>query len=142
MLEVVTHEVHVEVDHALDPLRHLRETLGELRGKHVRATVDWVNRLSSLNDAQAHIDDDGWFRAVVSKQDPRVYNWLDKADFPWGVLQARFYRANEYPEATVTRVPRARVLDHLPSDTRTVTPEEREEQLRLRRTGAQLRRIW
>ncbi len=106
------------------------------------ATVDWVNRLSSLNDAQAHIDDDGWFRGVVSKQDPGVYNWLDKADFPWGVLQARFYRANEYPEATVTRVPLARVLDHLPGSTRTVTPEEREAQLRVRRTGAQLRRIW
>ena len=34
------------------------------------ATVDWVNRLSSLNDAQAHLDGDGWFRGVVSKQDP------------------------------------------------------------------------
>jgi hypothetical protein len=106
------------------------------------ATVDWVNRLSSINDAQAHLDDDGWFRAVVSKQDPGVYNWLDKADFPWGVLQARFYRASEYPLATVTKVPVANVLEHLPSDTRTVTPEERAAQLLERRTGAQLRRIW
>jgi hypothetical protein len=79
---------------------------------------------------------------VVSKQDPGVYNWLDKADFPWGVLQARFYRANDYPEATVTKVPVGSVLEHLPSGTRTVTPEEREAQLRARRTGAQLRRIW
>ncbi len=106
------------------------------------ATVDWVNRLSSINDAQAHLDDDGWFRAVVSKRDPGVYNWLDKADFPWGVLQARFYRANEYPDATVTKVAVASVLDHLPRGTRTVTPEDRVEQLRARRTGAQLRRIW
>jgi hypothetical protein len=106
------------------------------------STVDWVNRLSSLNDAQAHIDDDGWFRGVVAKQDPGVYNWLDKADFPWGVLQARFYRANNYPEATVTKVPVASVLDHLPAGTRTVTPDERQEQLHLRRKGAQLRRIW
>jgi len=106
------------------------------------ATVDWVNRLSSINDAQAHLDDDGWFRAVVSKRDPGVYNWLDKADFPWGVLQARFYRANDYPEATVTKVAVSDVLEHLPSGTRTVTPEEREAQLRERRTGAQLRRIW
>ena len=106
------------------------------------STVDWVNRLSSLNDAQAHVDDDGWFRCVVSKADPGVYNWLDKADFPWGILQARFYLANEYPEAKVTKVPVARVLEHLPSNSRTVTPEERAEQLRLRRIGAQLRRIW
>jgi hypothetical protein len=106
------------------------------------ATVDWVNRLSSINDAQAHLDDDGWFRAVVSKRDPGVYNWLDKADFPWGVLQARFYRANEFPTATVTKVPVADVLQHMPRGTRTVTLEERTEQLRLRRTGAQLRSIW
>ena len=68
------------------------------------ATVDWVNRQSSLNDHQARIDPDGWFRGVVSKQDPGVHNWLDKADWPWGILQARFYRSNEYPDCTVTRV--------------------------------------
>ena len=64
------------------------------------STVDWVNRQSSLNDVQARVDPDGWFRAVVSKQDPGVHNWLDKADWPWGILQARFYQAEDYPEAT------------------------------------------
>ncbi|HET6950384.1 MAG TPA: DUF1214 domain-containing protein [Acidimicrobiales bacterium] len=106
------------------------------------STVDWVNRQSSLNDSQARIDSDGWFRGVVSKQDPGVHNWLDKADWPWGILQARFYRADEYPEATVTTVPVADVLDHLPPDTPVLTPAERAAQLRHRRTGAQLRRIW
>jgi hypothetical protein len=106
------------------------------------ATVDWVNRQSSLNDVQAHVDDDGRFRGVVAKQDPGVYNWLDKADFPWGILQARFYRANQFPEATVTRVQVDEVLAHLPPQTRTVTPGERTAQLRRRRTGAQLRHIW
>ena len=81
------------------------------------STVDWVNRQSSLNDVQAHIDADGWFRGVVSKQDPGVHNWLDKADWPWGILQTRFYRANDYPEATVTKVPVAEVLEHLPAGT-------------------------
>ena len=106
------------------------------------STVDWVNRQSSLNDAQAHIDTDGWFRGVVSKQDPGVHNWLDKADWPWGILQARFYRADDFPEATVTKVPVAEVLKHLPAGTAVLTPDEREAQLRHRRTGAQLRRIW
>ena len=106
------------------------------------STVDWVNRQSSLNDAQAHIDPDGWFRGVVSKQDPGVHNWLDKADWPWGILQARFYRADDFPEATVTKVPVAEVLKHLPAGTAVLTPDEREAQLRHRRTGAQLRRIW
>lgn len=106
------------------------------------STVDWVNHQSSLNDVQAHVDDDGWFRGVVSRRDPGVHNWLDKADVPWGILQARFYRAEDYPDATVTKVPVTSVLDHLPPGTRTVTPAEREAQLRLRRTGAQLRHLW
>jgi hypothetical protein len=106
------------------------------------ATVDWVNRQSSLNDAQARIDSDGWFRAVVSKQDPGVHNWLDKADFPWGILQARFYRANDYPECTVTKVPVVEVRKHLPPNTPVMTPAERQQQLSERREGAQFRRIW
>jgi Protein of unknown function (DUF1214) len=106
------------------------------------STVDWVNRQSSLNDVQARIDPDGWFRGVVSKQDPGVHNWLDKANWPWGILQARFYRADDYPEATVTKVPVAEVREHLPAGTPVLTAEEREAQLRHRRTGAQFRRIW
>ena len=105
-------------------------------------TVDWVNRQSSLNDAQAHVDADGWFRAVISKRDPGVPNWLDKADYPWGIIQMRWNRANEYPDPTIKKVPVAEVRDHLPGDTPVVTADERREQLRRRREGAQLRRIW
>lgn len=106
------------------------------------ATVDWVNRQSSLNDAQARVDGDGVARFVVSTQDPGVHNWLDKADWPWGILQARFYKASSHPECTVVKVPFADVREHLPADTPTVTPAEREAMLRHRREGAQLRRIW
>ena len=63
------------------------------------ATVDWVNRQSSLNDAQARVDSDGTFRAVISTQVPGVHNWLDKANFPWGIIQMRFYLANEHPRS-------------------------------------------
>jgi hypothetical protein len=105
-------------------------------------TVDWVNRQSSLNDAQARLDSDGKLRAVISKQDPGVHNWLDKADYPWGIIQMRLYRASDHPETTVTKVPVADVRKHLPPDSALVTPAERQEQLRVRRKGAQLRRIW
>jgi hypothetical protein len=56
---------------------------------------------------------------------------------------SRFYQAvaND-PEASVTKVPVTEVLEHLPSGTALLTPEERRAQWRLRRTGAQLRRIW
>ena len=105
-------------------------------------TVDWVNRQSSLNDVQAHIDSDGRFRAVISRLDPGVPNWLDKGDYPWGIIQMRWNRASDYPDPTMTKVAFADLRKHLPDDTPVVTPEERREQLRLRREGAQLRRIW
>jgi hypothetical protein len=105
-------------------------------------TVDWVNRQSSLNDVQARLDSDGRFRGVISRRDPGVPNWLDKADHPWGIIQMRLNRASDFPEATVTKVPVAEVREHLPADTPVVTPAAREEQLRTRREGAQLRRIW
>jgi hypothetical protein len=105
-------------------------------------TVDWVNRQSSLNDHQAQLDTDGRFRAVISKRDPGVPNWLDKADYPWGVIQIRWNLASNYPDPTVTKVPLAELRDHLPPDTPVVTPEQRVELLAARREAAQFRRIW
>jgi hypothetical protein len=105
-------------------------------------TVDWVNRQSSLNDHQARIDADGRFRAVISRRDPGVPNWLDKADYPWGIIQLRWFCASDHPDPTVTKVPFDEIRRHLPADTPVVTPEQRREQLDLRREGALLRRIW
>ena len=106
------------------------------------STVDWVNRQSSLNDFQARIDTDGKFRAVISRLDPGVPNWLDKGDYPWGIIQMRWNQATDYPDPTIKKVPFADIRDHLPADTPIVTPDERRELLRTRREGAQLRRIW
>ena len=105
-------------------------------------TLDWMNRQSSINDTQAVIDSDGRFRAVLSRHDPGVPNWLDKADYPWGVVQMRWNRATDYPDPTMIKVPFASVRDNLPPNTPVVTPTERREQLRLRREGAQLRHLW
>jgi hypothetical protein len=105
-------------------------------------TVDWVNRQSSLNDHQARIDTDGKLRAVISKRDPGVPNWLDKADYPWGVIQLRWFVASDHPDPVVTKVPFDEVRSHLPADTPVVTREERTVQLQDRREAALLRRIW
>ncbi len=82
------------------------------------------------------------FRFVVSKQDPGVPNWLDKADYPWGIIQMRFNQGSDYPDPTIKKVKVTDVRDHLPADTPRVTPAQRAESLRRRREGAQLRRIW
>jgi hypothetical protein len=106
------------------------------------STVDWVNRQSSLNAAQAKLDADGRLRAVISKRDPGVHNWLDKADNPWGIIQMRWNLASDAPDPTVTKVPLADVLKHLPAGTPVLTAEERKTQLRARREAAQFRRLW
>jgi hypothetical protein len=100
------------------------------------------NILSLDPQFRAHIDSDGKFRAVISRLDPGVPNWLDKADYPWGVIQMRWNLASVYPNPTIKKVPVADVRQHVPSDTPIVTPAERHEQLRIRRESAQLRRIW
>ena len=106
------------------------------------ATVDWVNRQSSLNDHQARLDGDGKFRAVISERDPGVPNWLDKAGWPWGVIQMRWNKASDHPDPVVTKVPFAEIRAHLPADTPVVTPEERAVRLAERRVAAQLRSLW
>jgi AcrR family transcriptional regulator len=84
----------------------------------------------------------GKFRAVISRLDPGVPNRLDKGDYPWGIIQMRWNQATDYPDPTITKVPFAEIRDHLPAGTPTLTPEERKAALRVRREGAQLRRIW
>lgn len=106
------------------------------------ATVDWVNRQSSLNDVQATLDSDGWFRAVISVKDPGVPNWLDTGGEPWGIIQMRWNRCSSAPDPTVRKVPLKDVRKYLPDDTPVITPDLRKQQLRDRREAAQLRQLW
>jgi hypothetical protein len=79
---------------------------------------------------------------VIAHVDPGVPNWLDVAGLPSGVIQLRWNRASDHPDPQVTKVPLAEVRSHLPADTPVVTPAERAESLRVRRRGAQMRRVW
>lgn len=106
------------------------------------ATIDWVNRQSSLNGFQARVDSDGCFRGVVAARDPGVPNWLDTGGRLRGAMQGRWNHASSAPHPRVTKLPLVELRDHLPSDTPDVTPEERDAALRLRRRGAQMRRKW
>jgi hypothetical protein len=68
-----------------------------------------------------------------------VRNWLDTMSHQKGFVWGRMDRANHYePKAIKVRV--SDLLDHLPAGTREVTPDERDAEIRRRRTGAQLRR--
>lgn len=106
------------------------------------STVDWANHQSSLNESQARIDGDGKLRAVISKRDPGVQNWLDKADNPWGIIQMRWKIPSDAPDPVVTRCKVVDVRKHLPGETPDYTPAEREEAIRRRRVGYQMRQHW
>ena len=105
-------------------------------------TTDWVNNQSSLNDAQAPLDKDGVLRIVVSAKDPGVPNWLDTAGYAQGVIQGRWTECDDQPVPRVEKVRLAAVREHLPAETPTVTPVERERSLRDRRAAQQQRPLW
>lgn len=106
------------------------------------ATIDWMNRQSSLNGHQARIDSDGRVRMVVCRSDPGVPNWLDTGDYSRGVIQIRWNECSSQPTPTARKVKLEDLRSCLPTDTPVVTPEERDAQLRHRRAGAQMRSRW
>lgn len=105
-------------------------------------TTDWYNNQSSLNMAQAVIDGDGVFRAVISARDPGVHNWLDTSGYLRGAVQGRWFDTDRRPTPTMHKFRLAEVAGALPPDTRRVSPEERDAAVRARRIAAQMRAIW
>jgi len=105
-------------------------------------TMDWMNRQTSLNGHQARIDSDNVFRAVISTQDPGVANWLDNAGYASGFIQARWEMCESWPEYKTKIVKFSDVLNHFPADTQRVSAQERDEDIRTRRKGAQMRKRW
>lgn len=105
-------------------------------------TMDFMNRLVSVNDHQAEADDGGVYRIAVSAQDPGVPNWLDTTGHPKGWLWGRLDSCDNDEAPTVQKVKLAELRDHYPAGTREVTQDERDATIRDRRAGAQLRRRW
>jgi hypothetical protein len=105
-------------------------------------TLNWMHRFSSINGHQARLDEDRRFRMVVSARDTGAPNWLDVGDHRTGVLQGRWNNADSAPLPSCIKVKADEVWQHLPGTTERVTPEQRDELLRLRRRGAQQRRFW
>ena len=96
-------------------------------------SLDYANHQSSLNGHQAHLDSDGLFRAVVSKRDPGVPNWLDTVGRSEGTIIYRWNLADGTPVPATKLVKFSRLRKHLPSDTPRVTRTERAEVIERRR---------
>lgn len=105
-------------------------------------TIEWFNRQSSLNGAQAVLDSDGLFRAVIAVDDPGVPNWLDPGGHLTGSLMLRWTQASSGPEPRLRIVDAATVRDHLPPDTPVVSADARQQMLRRRLRASQWRHRW
>jgi hypothetical protein len=105
-------------------------------------TIEYLYRQSSLNGHQARLDSDGRFRAVLALEDPGIPNWLDTGGYTQGTVMGRWYASDSQPLPVIRAVPLTEVRQFLPPDTPQVTPEAREQQLRARVRGGQLRRRW
>jgi hypothetical protein len=105
-------------------------------------TTEYIYRQSSLNGAQAVLDADGKFRAVIAPVDPGVPNWLDTGGHAKGTLVGRWYEANRNPTPSLTKIKIENVRRHLPAQTPSIAQSERLTQLELRARNGQLRRRW
>lgn len=99
-------------------------------------SIDYANHQSSLNGHQAVVDEDGVFRAVVSRRDPGVANWIDPAGHRSGPVIFRWLRAaTEPPVPTITAVPFDELDDALPAATARVSESDRVRIIGARRAG-------
>ena len=96
-------------------------------------TTDPTHHKTSINGRQAVIDTDGRFRAVLTRQDPGVPNWLDPVCWDAGIILLRWYRAARDPHVVTRKVPYSQLREHLPADTAPVTPEQRRDEIERRR---------
>ena len=67
-------------------------------------TLDFANRLTTINPGQAALDDDGVFRLVLAHEDPGIRNWLDTTGLQRGILILRYHAAR------ALRIPATRVV--------------------------------
>lgn len=98
-------------------------------------TIHYGRHQSSLNGHQAHLDDDGVFRAVISRQDPGVANWIDNAGHSNGPMILRCVRTETAPVPAVRVVKVADLDSALPPGTARVAPDERAAALAARRAA-------
>jgi hypothetical protein len=110
-------------------------------------SLDFANHQSSLNGFQAEADRDehgAITRYVVADRDPGVPNWLDTTDHREGFLSPRWSYSRQPPEElwptiSAKKVRFDEIRDHLPAATRTVSPAERAERIRVRQLHVQRR---
>lgn len=98
-------------------------------------SMDYRYRLCSTNCHHAVLEVSGELLLVIAANDPGVPNWLDSSGYPEGYITFRWVGADSYPRPTLEVVPKKDLHNALPANIKTLSPEERKQQLRERRLG-------
>jgi Protein of unknown function (DUF1214) len=113
----------------------------------VPVTNDWTitdnywDQQTSLNNAlsQAKPNADGTYTIVISPQDPGVWNWVSTGGLNQGTISIRFQdvdpESSDLPTVSSQVVSLAELPDVLPPDTVYATPQDRLDQIALRKSG-------
>jgi len=114
--------------------------IGNLWGE----SMEYANHLGSLNGHQLEVDSDGVVRLVIAHRDPGVPNWIDTTGHPEGFMSPRWAYSEtplkeQWPSIAATKVRFEEIRKFLPEGTRTVSWEERREQIRIRQEHVQKR---
>lgn len=107
----------------------------QLYSPHWFESLDVANRSNSFTGHTAHVDADGDVRFVVAARDPGSPNWLDSEGRPTGLVSYRWVWTETTPVPVATRVPLARLVEHLPPSHPRLDAAARVEQIRRRRAA-------
>ncbi|OTG68701.1 hypothetical protein B9T25_04235 [Acinetobacter sp. ANC 4470] len=107
-------------------------------------TTDYINKTQSLNNTQSVANVDGSYTYVISKKDPGIYNWVNTDGLNRGYLNPRWQGLSgqsdqPLPTAALKLVKLADLKNELPTGTKFVTMQEREQQLKIRKQSYDLR---
>ena len=98
-------------------------------------SLDFTNRLSTINNREVTVQKDGSIFIVASKKDPGINNWLDTTGYTEGTVVFRNYRAMTKPVPSSRMVKFADLKSLFPKDIVKVTAEERDRIIDDRRQG-------
>jgi hypothetical protein len=95
-------------------------------------SLDFANRVTSLNGHQMHVDADGRFRLAIAHTDPGIPNWLDTAGHDVGMVTYRWVLTTTEPAPNAIVVPVADVPARVATTTPAFTADERRAQIHRR----------
>ena len=92
-------------------------------------SMDYLYRPVSYTPSRTAVSSDNRVRLIMSHSDPGYHNWLDTQGFDEGYLSFRNVLSRSFPRLETNLVKARELPEHLPADSRRVSPQERARQM-------------